>query len=53
MFNSMDRYIVNSLVKVCLLHAIPVLFHQTEGSFNSSAEGFHFLINETVISATK
>ena len=48
MFNGMDGHIINALVKVGLFHAVPVFFHQTEGSFDPGAEGFQFLIDGAV-----
>ena len=48
MFNGMDGHVVNALVKVGLFHAVPVFFYQAEGSFDTSAERFQFLINGVV-----
>jgi len=45
MFNGMDGHVINAPVKVGLLHAVPVFFHQAEGSFDSGAERFQFLID--------
>jgi hypothetical protein len=44
----MDGHVVNALVKVGLFHAVPVFFHQTEGSFDPGAERFQFLIDGVV-----
>lgn len=48
MFEGMDGHIVNSLVEVGLFHAVPVFFHQAEGSFDHGAERFEFLIDGAV-----
>jgi hypothetical protein len=44
MFDSMDAPVKVSL----FLHAVPVPFHQTEGSFDSGAERLQFLIDDVV-----
>ena len=48
LFEGMDGHIVNSLVEVGLFHAVPVFFHQAEGSFDHGAERFEFLIDGAV-----
>lgn len=48
MFNGMDGHVVKAFVEVGLFHAVPVFFDQTEGSFNSGAKGFQFLIDGVV-----
>ena len=48
MFDGMDGYIVDAHVEVGLFHAVPVFFHQAEGSFDPSAKRFEFLIDGIV-----
>jgi len=48
MFDSMNGYIVNTFVIICLFHAISVFFHQAEGSFNAGSERLQFFVDGAV-----
>ena len=48
MFNSMDRDIVDSFVKIGYFHTISVFFNKSESSFNSCSERFQFFVDRTM-----
>jgi hypothetical protein len=48
MFDSVDSHIIDTLVEVCLFHAVSVFLNQAEGSFDAGSERFQFLVDGAV-----